>query len=290
MPAPPDPLTRPGLPTHAPIEAALAAALWQGTVPAGLTAPDPQEIARRFAVYRNNVAHGLSAALARRFPVVARLVGEDFFAAMARAFAAEHPPRDPRLMQWGAALPGFLQGFPPVAALPYLPDVARLEIARGTAYHAADADPMAPDRLAAALSGAAPESMRLGLHPSVTLLSSPWPIVGIWRANQAGADPQARARLRNASGEAALVARTPSFEVVVELLDAATHAVLSALAQGAPLGRAADGRDPTEALTLLLRHGLVTRCSADPGADPGPDVATGSDPIPHSEIMKGDAQ
>ncbi len=235
---------------HAAAERAFHAALWQADPPAGLAAPDVDEIARRFAVYRNNVHHGLTRALAARFPVVERLVGAEFFAAMARVFLAAHPPRDPVLLHWGADLPGFLEGFPPVAHLPWLADVARLELARGRACHAADADPVAP----AALATADPETLRLRLHPSVELFVTPHPAVSIWAAQHPGS---ARATVKADGPEQALIARRPDFAVVVEPLDAATHAVLAALAGGAPLARAAAGTDPTAALALLIRHGLI---------------------------------
>ena len=45
-------------------------------------APD----ARRFAVYRNNVAVGLIGAIEARYPVVRRMIGPDAFRALARAF------------------------------------------------------------------------------------------------------------------------------------------------------------------------------------------------------------
>jgi hypothetical protein len=244
-------MSMPPEPTHAAIEQALHAALWQPETPAGLTAPDTGEVARRFAVYRNNVQHGLSRALAARFPAVERLVGADFFAAMARVFAAAHPPRDPVLLGWGADLPGFIAGFPPAVGLPYLADVARLELARGRAYHAADAAPVDPQRL----SGADPATLRLRLHPSVQLFASAHPAVSIWAANQPGAGP---APVRARGPEQALIARAPGFAVIVEPTDPATHAVLSALAAGQPLGRAAAGADPAPALALLLRHGLIT--------------------------------
>ncbi len=238
-------------PTHAATEQALHAALWQPETPAGLTAPDADEVARRFAVYRNNVQHGLARALAARFPAVERLVGADFFASMARVFAAAHPPRDPVLLGWGADLPAFIAGFPPAAGLPYLGDVARLELARGRAYHAADADPVDPQRLA----GADPETLCLRLHPSVQLFASSHPAVSIWAANQPGAVP---APVRARGPEQALIARAPGFAVIVEPTDPATHAVLAALAAGQPLGRAAAQADPTPALALLIRHALIT--------------------------------
>jgi hypothetical protein len=48
--------------------------------------------ARRFAVYRNNVAVSLIGSLERRYPVTRRLVGDDFFRGMAGAFAAANKP------------------------------------------------------------------------------------------------------------------------------------------------------------------------------------------------------
>ena len=86
--------------------------------------------ARRFSVYRNTVAHSMSKALARRFPTVLRLVGTAFFKATARIFVADHPPRSAILHEYGTELPDFWASFPPVAKVPYLADIARLEVLR----------------------------------------------------------------------------------------------------------------------------------------------------------------
>jgi hypothetical protein len=241
---------------HAATEAAFHAALWQGTPPPGLAAPDPSEIARRFSVYRNNVQHGLTRALVARFPVVEQLVGAEFFTAMARVFIAEAPPAHPVLFSWGEAFPAFLESFPPVGHLPWLGDVARLELARGRAYHAADAAPVAPEALVAT----DPERLRLALHPSVELFTSPYPAVRIWQAHQPGAAPGAPL---GAGPDHALIARAVDFAVIVAPVDAATHRVLSHLLAGTLLGEAAHEDDPTPALTLLLRHGLIAAITGD---------------------------
>ena len=74
---------------------AFAAALGEPSAPPPATtrgrmgAPD----ARRFAVYRNNVAVGLIGALEARYPVSRRIAGEELFRAMARAFVRGHRPR-----------------------------------------------------------------------------------------------------------------------------------------------------------------------------------------------------
>jgi hypothetical protein len=66
-------------------------------------APD----ARRFAVYRNNVAVGLIGAVEARYPVSRRIAGDDLFRAMARAFVRAHRPRSPVMIAYGEEFPEF---------------------------------------------------------------------------------------------------------------------------------------------------------------------------------------
>lgn len=242
---------------HADITADFAAALFGPAPPPGLAGADAAELARRFAVYRNNVHHGLARALAARFPVVERLVGGPFFAAMAREFLRSHPPAQPVLHEWGGAFPAFLAGFPPAAGLPYLADVARLELLRGEAHHAADAPALDP----AGLLAGDPAALVLTLHPSLRLFAADFPAVSIWAANQP-ASPSTR--VAALGPERAVVGRTPAFEVVVKPIDADAHRLIGALAEGVPLGAAAAGGEPAAALALLLRHGLII--AARPGA------------------------
>ena len=72
-----------------------------------LGAPD----ARRFAVYRNNVAVGLIGALEARYPVSRRIAGDDLFRAMARAFVRAHKPRSPVMIAYGAEFPEFVTAY-----------------------------------------------------------------------------------------------------------------------------------------------------------------------------------
>lgn len=122
----------------------------------------------RFAVYRNNVMVGLIEGLRDAYPVVCRLVGDEFFRAMAAIFARANPPRSPVMLEYGDGLAEFIAGFPPLAGLPYLPDVARLERAWVEAYHAAEWD----------------ADVGQSLHPAVRLVRSPYPVFAIWQANR----------------------------------------------------------------------------------------------------------
>jgi Putative DNA-binding domain len=70
-------------------------------------APD----ARRFAVYRNNVAVGLIGALEARYPVCRRIAGDGLFRAMARAFVRAHKPRSPVMIAYGGEFPAFAAAY-----------------------------------------------------------------------------------------------------------------------------------------------------------------------------------
>ena len=136
-----------------------------------------------YAVYRNNVLACLGRALADAYPVVERLVGEEFFRHSAYRYIAQHPSRSGDLNEFGEQFPAFLHDFPPVRALAYLPDVARLEWLCRRALLAADRLPV---RLAC-----------LALLPSVQLFASDWPVHRIWQVNQPGwmGDPSVDLRL-----------------------------------------------------------------------------------------------
>jgi hypothetical protein len=135
--------------------------------------------AARLAIYRHHVFTSLTAALEATYPVVVRLVDLRFFRFAADRYIREHPPSGPCLFEYGATLGEFLARFAPSQQLAYLPDVGRLEWAMNVALHAPDAAPIERTVLA--------RRPTIALHPSVTLLQSPWPVDAIWRANQASA-------------------------------------------------------------------------------------------------------
>ncbi|SDP71538.1 Putative DNA-binding domain-containing protein [Rhodoferax sp. OV413] len=246
-------------------QAAFAQALFQPALPCppGLHTWNGSDPAARFNVYRNNVVVSLRDALGATFPVVQALVGTDFFQAMAQLFIQAHPPRSPVMAGYGSALPDFIAGFAPAASLPYLADVARLELARVRAYHAADAEPLPPQSLQAALAD--PQQLpqlRLRLHPSLQLLASPHAICDLWAAHQgllqmAEIDPY--------RAQTALVVRN-GWEVEVLEIPAASAACIQALQQGDSLLAAASvdpALDLPHTLALLIRQQLITHISTE---------------------------
>lgn len=214
-----------GLDLHG-FQAGFAAALASGDPAAR---PEGLECAAapRFRIYRNNFYHGLSQQLAKAYPVVRRLVGDAFFIATACAFLDAHPPRSRSLALFGGEFPGFLEGFPLAASLPYLRDVARLERAWLEALHAADAPPLAPAALRDL--GHALAETRFVPHPAARIVGSDHPIVDLWLANQPGAG-SGPCRL-DAVAQSALITR-PRLRVEVRRLAPAQAVFARALSAG----------------------------------------------------------
>jgi hypothetical protein len=203
-------------------------------VPSSLKGASIRRADRRFAIYRNNVAVSLIEALGARFPAVKRLVGDEFFHAMAHGFVLREPPVSPLLVHYGETFAAFIEEFDAAAPLPYLADVARLEYARGRAYHAADVEPL-PRAAFAALPAGHIGSCRVGLHPSVGIVASRFPVLSIWEVNQ---DKAVRS-VPHWGAEAALVAR-PFLDVETRRLGPGTDVFLHALQAGSTIAGAAE--------------------------------------------------
>ncbi|WP_025127771.1 DNA-binding domain-containing protein [Pseudomonas sp. PH1b] len=229
--------------------------------PPGLCSRNGADPASRFAVYRNNVQGSLINALAESYPVVAQLVGADFFRVMARTYVQDFAPCSPLLNDYGQDFGDFIQGFTPVAGLPYLADTARLERLRIEAYHAADAQPLEPARLLTAMSQ--PDSLgqaRLLLHPSLRTLHSGYAVVNLWAAHQSD---RAWPAFELQQEQYVLVLRN-GLEVEVIAVDAGCLSFINSLRNQWPLEMAAayamDAQadfDLGQCLGLLLRHGAL---------------------------------
>ena len=230
--------------------------------PAGLVAWNGSDPAARLAVYRNNVISSLIDALADTFPVVQELVGEAFFRAMASVFVRQSPPRSGVLAHYGEAFSGFIEQFAPARSVPYLADMARLEMARVRAYHAADAEPVATENVGLAMaSGDRIGELSLICHPSVAVVCSAFAVVSLWSAHQGSGD---LAAVDPFVGEDAIVLRQ-DLDVLVVRLPPGAAAFVTALHQGRCLGdaaaiatNAAAGFDLSATLALLMGHGALT--------------------------------
>ena len=235
-----------------------------GAAPAWIHAP-AAEVAERLAVYRGTVVDTLVRALRLSCPTVHRLVGDAFFQGAAHLFAQGHLPTSPDLDGYGDAFPGFLQDFAPCAALTYLPDVARLDRAVHRALHADDVEPLALGALAEAAAHSDPDRLRFIAHPSVSLLSSPFPVDAIWRA-VLQQDDDAMAAVDLESGPVHLLVERVAGSVEVARIAASEWPSTRVLLQGRPLCDLIDTPASVDIPDLLARHfsaGRVVAFAAD---------------------------
>jgi uncharacterized protein (UPF0276 family) len=218
----------------------------------------------RLALYRGNLTATWEKTLTGAYPVVRQLVAEEFFGGLARVYGMQTPSDDGDLNRFGARFADFLAGFSHAADYPYLPDMARLEWALHRAHYAADADGLAPGRLAAL--GAEVEAARLRLHPAASLLASNWAVVPLWLAHQPGAVDFPEDMRAPSFG----VVTRPRWQARVLALDAASHAALAMLAGGGTFGEALDAAfaldeafDVAVQLQSWLEHALIVGVAGD---------------------------
>ncbi len=259
------------MPTLREIEAAFSRALLGGdeTLASAEVVGDGLAPGARLQIYRHHVFTTLTAALRASYPVVCRLVDERFFGYTADQYIRSHPPRGPCLFEYGATFPEFLAVFEPCRHLRYLPDVARLEWALNAALHAEDVEPLDPGQLRGLRESELP-TLTLRLDPSLTLLSSRWPIDRILRANQPDADPGIVVKLAVAGVQ--LEVRRIGDDAVFRALDRPTYAFRRALAEGRCVEEAAaaalvldDSFDLAAAFqALFAEHLPIDFAAADP--------------------------
>lgn len=200
-------------------------------VPAGLIGPTGAPAGKRFDVYRNNVAVSLTRALETGFPILRKLVGDEFFNAMAGVYLRSHPPTSPLLQHYGDHMPAFLRAFPPAQKIPYLADIARVELALRASYHAADAAAFNPADLSN-LDGAGLNQAQFQFAPATYLIRSGHPIYGIWRRNTETDAPAPVAVAEN------ILITRPDFDPILTPLSPPQAVFVTALMDGQTLSQA----------------------------------------------------
>lgn len=206
---------------------------------------------RRIAVYRNHHRISLAGALAANFPTVVKIVGEDAFQALAVSFLAFEPPGDSRVAAYGDGFPAFLESDPRSQNLVYLGDVARLDWAHNLAERADDLAAFTAEHLTE-MDEAQLEVLRLTPHPSLTLLSSRYPLLQI-RAVAAGLEEGVSL---DAGGVELMIWRKAD-EVTCAALDRDAMRFMCQLANGQALGEAAQDVAPEPLPELLAHHVLA---------------------------------
>jgi len=211
------------------------------------------------AVYRNTVLNGAVEALRANYPVVEQILGTDMFKAVAVDFASDRPPQRPVLALYGGRFADWLGEQAWAGDLPYLADVARVERLRVESLMAADATPLAPPEVRAAVGMG---DARLRLHPSVRFAWLPTPAMSIWLAHQR---PMGSEIAPEWKAEGALFARPSPFLIHAPRIGQAGHRILFGVRLGETLNAAMAAasrlypqKDCTAVLASLVNLGVFT--------------------------------
>jgi hypothetical protein len=217
--------------------------------------------AQRLQVYRNNFAISLREALVGVYPVLQKLVGEAFFQQVAREYVQRYPSRTGNLHDFGDAFADFLNTFPSLEDLPYLPDVARLEWAHHQVFHAVEDNVLNLESLAA-LTEEQMAGLRFQLSSNGVYLASDYPILRIWQTNQDGHEG---ADVSLDEGGVQCVVLRHGEQIEFHPLDAGVYALIGGLAQDKLFSQAceealaADANcDIAAALQFLVGQKLVS--------------------------------
>lgn len=185
---------------------------------------------QRLQIYRNNVFITLTKALQAIYPAIKQLVGEAFFKGVAREYITQHPSNAISLCGFGHSFADFLTYFPPIQALPYLPDVACLEWAYHEVYGERDNAPFDLDRLKT-LSEEKYAEIKFKLLSASRLLASQFPILQIWQICQVKNNNDEEKVELAKEGEEILIIRR-QFEIMFEKVTVGEFALLSAFSRG----------------------------------------------------------
>lgn len=223
-------------------------------IPDGLTDGQNRPAGRRYGVYRNNVTVSLRDALAEGFPSIVRLIGRDNFDHIARAYLRQTPPTSPLMMHYGAEMPAYLETVEQLAHLPYLADVARIDVAMRQSYHATDSDAIEATALQA-LDEDTLLKTRFRFAHSLRLLRSKWPAGSIWHYTMRGGDKP------TGTNQDTVILRA-EFDPEPHVLGTGAADVLIALQNDAPFGQALESApedfDLGALLSLLLTQNAIS--------------------------------
>lgn len=132
-------------------------------------------------IYRNNAFGKITHSLLLTYPVIKKLVGDDFFRAMCREYIQKSWPESGNMDDYGSDFYHFLAEFEHVKYLTYLCDVACLEWAFHQSSLAENTRVFDWSTLAQVTNIL---TLKFTLAPSVSLISSSFPIDKIWEVNQ----------------------------------------------------------------------------------------------------------
>ena len=208
----------------------------------------------RLAIYKNNTLHSLSESIVDLYPSIENVVGKDFLIATAREYLKVSPPHSAALLNFGLDFPKFLAEFEHTKSYAYLPDLARIDMLRHQAYHAADETPLTPDRIQQIPLEELAQSY-IQLPKSCYILTSVFKTYSLWENIHTQADDQ----IQIGDTECTLIYRH-NLHVKTTQISKAEYYFLNKIKNGNTLGNSLEDtlKEHTDCNTSELFASLIT--------------------------------
>lgn len=152
-----------------------------------LDSSQADENTERLAIYKNNTLHSLSESVVDLYPSIEHAVGRDFLIATAKEYLKVSPPHSAALLNFALDFPDFLATFEHTKNYAYFPDLARIDMLRHQAYHAADEIPLTVDHIQQIPLEELAQS-QIQLPKSCYLLTSKFKAYSLWESIRAQSD------------------------------------------------------------------------------------------------------
>lgn len=212
-------------------------------------------------LYRNGLEARAIRTLGIRYPTVKALIGDDSFRAASLRYFRTEKKRSGDWFDAGRAFADWLAEDAPLAGVPYLADMARLE---WTLALIERSDYGEVDARSFSLLEQAPLHCALVLNPQVRFFRAAYPLVSVWEAHRSEA-PQgtpeferARELLARALGENVLVSRD-GWRGVAEVISDQSLAWVERLKTRKPVAELWDKETLMSAAFAVWLQGMVSR-------------------------------
>lgn len=216
-------------------------------------------------IYHNNIFATAKQALSITFPTLLAQVGEDVMANIAQLLLETYPPYKGDWAEWGESLPHLVKTIEELKQYPFLPDVARVDLAIHQVERARDEEVdinsfhlLAKVRLS---------NLVLQLNPSVQFFTCDYPIIEIQKVSERQ-DPAVQEQLQKKIDTGQLkqniLVYRPNFKGMVRELDSLELKWLTLMAKGATVNDALDdvgmeNFDFSEWLATAIQQKLITK-------------------------------
>lgn len=223
-----------------------------------------KDAAQRLAIHLRHYRSSLTTAVMGRFPATGWLVGTPLLEEAAKKFVREYPPSAPCIGEYGHRFPTFLATWPGVERVPYVRAFADLDWHLGRLALAIELPAVTRDDLAAVAADDLADAA-LTIQPGTHYAHAEWPIDELMTLYLSDAAP---AQFALADTEVWIEVRGARGSLRFSRLTAAEFAFRVAIAEGLPLGDAAERAsatdstfDPGPALAAMVDGGLATAIS-----------------------------